>query len=193
MPGKMKKAKLTAAKRTMRTAETRLAKGFTAEANLKSKDVKEKIQVQKAPSSSSPNGVLRIRSTRFPLWKFSRSLSDAGGFASQEGVPVKKRKPKVGAGWKIYKSEGKKRHRGFFIARDGRNSQFQIMRRPKWANGGNDAVPGVDYRIAYGVSLVEIDRRKRVLDKPIKGIREVYIKNLESQVDRFLKRKRDAS
>ena len=192
MPDKVRKAKFAAAKKTMRTAEARLARGFTEQVNLKSKDVKEKIVVRKHPSSQAPTGVLRIKATRFPLWKFNRSLAEAGQFFSQKGVPVKKRKPKTGAGWKIFKGESKTRHKGFFIARETKSGQIQIMRRRIDAKGGKAAKPGRDYRTAYGISLIEADRRRRVLDKPIGEIREVMLDNLRSQVDRFLKRKKNA-
>lgn len=188
MPDKMMKAERAAVSKTMRTAETRIAQNITKVANLKSKTVKERISRKKTPTNMAPNGILTIRAGRIPLWDFSRSMSDLGGFQSQKGIPVAKRKPKTGAGWKIYKSEKRIRKQGFFTARNTKDSQIEIMRRKPGAKGGNNAVPGRDYRIAYGLSLVEIMRRKSLYVPTLNDIADVLEKNLRNQVDRFLKR-----
>jgi|14BtaG_2_1085337.scaffolds.fasta_scaffold00580_6 hypothetical protein len=208
MPGKMKSAKRAAVKDTLRTARAELSRDIKDVANLRAKDIKDRIKPIKKPSNASPTGTIRISGSRIPLWLFSRSKSDEAGFADQKGkrrsgkLSAKReakalaggakpgRKPAHGAGWKIYKGDKVKRHFNYFVRKSQSSGKTHIMKRPDQARGGNNAIPGRDYRIAYGLSLVTIMQRKKIARPSEEGIRAVLVDNLRSQVDRFLKRKK---
>lgn len=190
MPDKMAKAELAAVRRTEKTAKTRITRRIGTAANLVSADIKPRVVTTKKPSASSPTASIKIRGSRIPLWRFSRSMSDLAGFVNQKDKAIAKRKPKTGAGWKIYKGEGRKRYKGFFIDRETKSKQIQIFKRREGAKGGKDARPGRDYRTAFGLSLAEIWRRKNLKAPAVEEINEVLLKNLRSQVDRFLNRKK---
>lgn len=195
MPKEMKKAQVTAVRRTMRTAETRTSQTITKVANLNSKAVKGRIRQKRSPTNTLPQGILTIIGKRISLWNFSRSLADAAGFASQRGTPVKSRKPKGGAGWKIYKGEKTTRAKNFFVRPTGKRGQLAILKRPKArgaSDGGDKAVAGKDYRIAYGPSLPEIMKAKNLTPTLLSDITDVLVQNLRSQVDRFLKRRKSS-
>ena len=190
MPGKMAKAELTAVKKTMKTAKTRIAQDITGEANLTSKDVKSSIKQTRSPSEHAPSGRLTISGSQISLWKYSRSKSELAGFASQEGTETAKRKPKMGASWKIFKGGKKTRHKRFFIDKNTGDGQISIYKRGPKSKGGKAAKPGTDYRTAYGPSLAWIMKRRNLKPPLVAELIEVLDKNLRSQVDRFLKRKK---
>lgn len=192
MGNKAQKASVTAVRKTMRSAETSIAKNYRQNVNLKSSEIKDRITIERKPSSQVPSGVIRISGSRIPLWKFSRSMSDLAGFTSQKGKSFKERKPKGGAGWKVYKIADKKiRRKNYFVDRETKSSQIQIFTRPvRGASGGENAKSPQDYRTAFGPSLMWMDRKRNIIKPALVDIAKVLERNLRSQVDRFLQRKK---
>ena len=64
------------------------------------------------------------------------------------------------------------------------------MVRTPGGKGGSSATAPDDYRIKYGPGLVSIARQYKFEDKMILDLSEVLLKNLRSQVDRSLNRKK---
>lgn len=193
MPRNMKKAQVSAINRTLNTAETKIkqkvagGKGVTT---LASKEAASRIFKKKRPSEMSPSGVLAISDRKINLFKYGGSKAD---IKSQKGLRISQRKPRQGAGWRVYKDEKKIRRKNFFATYTKKGKGPYIMKRSMSSKrGGKRAIPGNDYRIAYGPSIVDVMEDKKIFGPTINELRLILKQNLESQVDRFLKRKKNA-
>ena len=148
------------------------------------------------------------------LKEYSKNyLRDYVGFADQKGkrrggrAKTKKREeklqaqgskpgrePRDGASWQIYtsKSGGKKqRHKRFVTTMSKSGNIIIIKRTPGSTKGGKRARAPRDYRTAYGPSLAWIDKQKNIIQPLLDSVVGPALeKNMRSQVDRFLKRKK---
>jgi len=205
MPEKMEKAELAAVKKTQKTARTRISKGFRDVVNLKKDMTDDRVRTIRNPRRGNAYAVIRVSKYQISLWEYSHSKADLAGFANQAGIKKyrtsektgkrlkgkwKGRKPAKGAGWKIYKG-GKIQRNKRFIATKGKKGQPIIIKRtPGSTKGGKQARAPRDYRTAYGPSLVWIDERRNVVRPVLDELAPVLEKNMRSQVDRFLGRKK---
>lgn len=197
MPREMQRAQRAAVKKTLTTARAHLARkvggGARSITTLKSKEVKNRMRIKRNPTNAAPRGVIAISDRKISLWKYGGSMADMRGFQSQKGVPVKSRKPRKGASFKVYKS-GKRQRRKGLVATFGKNNRqaMLIQRNLLSTNSGDNAKPPRDYRKVYGPSVWQVMKERKVVKPSLAEIRAILKKNLESQVDRFLQRKKNA-
>lgn len=193
MPKQMSKAKVSAVKKTLKTAESKMSSAIRVHANLKKNVVDENIRVVGRPTEAKPSGKLIVRGYKIPLWLYGGSKSDLNNFADQKGVPVRKRKPRGGAGWKVRKGGKRVRNNRFVATFTTKSRQATIIQRmPGSRRGGKYGKAPKDYRTAYGPSLTWFIERENILGPTTDEISKTLEKNLRSQVDRFLKRKKTA-
>lgn len=196
MPKQMQQAKTAAVNKTLKTAKARLSQkiaGKKGVTTLAAKEAKDRIRVKRQASSNLASGVIAISDRGISLYKYGGLASDVQWPLRQKGVKVKKRKPPKGARWKVYKDDKFTRRKNFFATRSKKRNGPFIMKRPmSGAKGGEHAKPPRDYRIAYGPSIWKVMEVKRIVKPSLAEIRAILKKNLESQVDRFLKRKKNA-
>ena len=190
MPDKMDKAELTAIRRTAKTAKTRIVRGFTKQVNLKRSEVNDRVKTIRHPRKGSAYAVVSVSKFKISLWHYSRSMADVRGFQSQRGVAMRSRKPRQGAGWKIWKDGKRVRNRRYVATFGKRDRQARIIKRnPLSTNSGMRARAPEDYRTAYGPSLAWLATRRKIVEPVLDEIAPVLEKNLRSQVNRFLQRK----
>lgn len=196
MPVEMEQAKKSAVNKTLKTARTRLSQkisGRKGVTTLPSKEVKDRIRIKREATKTLPSGIIAISDRKISLFKYSGSDKDVQWPLRQKGVKVKARKPRGGAGWKVYKDDKRQRRKNFFAIRTKKGKGPYIMKRPMiGAQGGDKAKPPKDYRIAYGPSIWDVMQSRKIMKPSLAEIRGVLKKNLESQVDRFLKRSKNA-
>jgi hypothetical protein len=184
MPEALKKAEVSAVRRTTKTGKSKTSQILRKDINLKKDKVDSRIKL-KMPSSE-PVGVITISNVGFPLIEYGGLPKEP---PSQQGVPVSKRRPRGGPSWKVFKKKPRVRGRNMFIQRDKRG-QVHIMVRPPGGRGGRRATAPGDYRIKYGPGLVTAAREVGLEEKIVLNLTETLRKNLMSQVDRFLARKK---
>lgn len=184
IPGAMKKAEMSAVRKTTKSGKSKVSRMIRKDVNLKKANVDKRIKT-KLPSTE-PSGRITINNRGFPLIEYGGSPKQP---VSQKGVPVSKRKPRRGPSWKVLKKGGRHRGRNHFITRDGRG-EVHIMVRTPGGRGGSKATAPDDYRIKYGPGLVSALREAGIEKKIVLDLTETLRKNLASQVDRILKRKK---
>ncbi len=189
LPGDMIEAERNAVKKTAKTAKVRMVRAFAKDVNLKRSEIKDRVRTIRHPRRGSAFAVISISGFKISLWNYSRSMADIRGFISQEGVPVKSRKPKKGASWKVWKNGKRVRNTRFVATAERKSGQFQIIQRdPLSKRGGKAAKAPDDYRKAYGPSLAWLASRRKIIEPVLAEVATILEKNLRSQVDRFLKR-----
>lgn len=191
MPREMQKAELAAVQRTAKTAKSKISREVRKHTPLAKKAVDDRIKTIRRPRAGSAYTVISLSGYQISLWEYSGSKSDLKNFAAQKGVKVKRRKPRGGAGWKIWKNEGRTRNKRFVATRKTKNKEPVIIQRmPGSKRGGDKARSPKDYRTAYGPSLAWLVRKRNILTPTVHELASTLEKNLRSQVDRFLKRKK---
>lgn len=188
MPVELKKAELAAVKRTTKTGKTQVSKVYRSEMGpgvLNKKMVDARIQT-KFPSAANVVGRIIINNRGYPLHAYRGRPTKP---PRQAGIKKERINARPTAKWTVHKSQGQVTGRNHFVQRDKRG-QVHIMVRSPGARGGSRAKAPDDYRIKYGPGLVSIGRAFKFEDKMILDLGDVLEKNLRSQVDRFLNRKK---
>lgn len=188
MPNELKKAEFQAVKRTTKTGKTRISKMYRSEMGpgvLNKKMVDARITL-KFPSTANIVGRIIINNRGYPLHKYRGRPTTP---PRQAGIKRSRREARPTAKWTVHKSQGQVTGRNHFVQRDKRG-QVHIMVRTPGGRGGRNATAPDDYRIKYGPGLVMIARAFKFEDKMILDLGDVLEKNLRSQVDRFLNRKK---
>lgn len=187
-PDLLAKAEYSAVRKTTKTGKTRISKKLRSEMGpgvLNKKKVDSRISL-KFPSKQRPVGEIEISNKGFPLHDYRGRPTTP---PRQEGIKRSRRVSRPNAKWTVHKSQGQVTGRNHFVQRD-RRGKVHIMVRSPGARGGSRAKAPDDYRIKYGPGLVTIAREFKFEDKMIVELGDVLLKNLRSQVDRFLKRPR---
>lgn len=185
MPDKLKKAELSAVRKTTKSGKAKVSKKIRTVVNLNKKKVDSRLST-KMPTSALPVGTITVVDAGFPLIEYGGLPKNP---PDQKGVPVRRRKPRGGPSWKVLKNGGRTRGRNHFIQRD-RKGRVHIMVRLPGAPGGRRAIAPDDYRIKYGPGMVDIIKMGKLQGKIDLDLTETLVKNLMSQVDRFLKRRK---
>ena len=189
MPDKLKEAEFQAVKKTTKTGKTRISKKFRDEMGpgvLNKKMVDARISL-KFPSKANLVGRIIINNRGYPLHKYRGRPTTP---PRQAGIKAARRNARPTAKWTIHKSQGQTTGRNHFVQRDKRG-QVHIMVRSPGGRGGRQATAPKDYRIKYGPGLVSIAREFSFEDAMVVDLGDVLEKNLRSQVDRFLNRKKN--
>ena len=192
MPEAMLNAEYSAVKKTQKTAKTKIVRTIWKDhVNLKRAVVEPRVKTLKHAKKGSAYAVISLSNKRISLWQYSRSKADMVGFRSQRGKKMSERKPKRGAGWKVWKDGKRLRHKRFIATTGRRSRKEQIIERdPLSTNSGMLARPPEDYKTKYGPSLAWLAERRKIVEPVLDEIAPILEKNLRSQVDRFLKRKK---
>lgn len=189
MPAQMRQAEYQAVKKTTKTGKTRVSRKFRDEMGpgvLNKKLVDARINL-KYPSKANPVGRIIINNRGYPLHKYRGRPTTP---PRQAGIAASRRNARPTARWTIHKKQGETTGRNHFVQRDKRG-QVHIMVRTPGGRGGRQATAPDDYRIKYGPGLVSIAREFQFEDKIVVDLGDVLEKNLRSQVDRFLNRKKN--
>jgi hypothetical protein len=188
MPDQLKKAELAAVKRTTKTGKTQISKVYRTEMGpgvLNKKMVDARISL-KFPSAANIVGRIIINNRGYPLHAYRGRPTTP---PRQAGVKKSRLNARPTARWTVHKSQGEVTGRNHFVQRDKRGEVHIMVRSPD-GRGGHNAKAPEDYRIKYGPGLVMIARTFKFEDKMILDLGDVLEKNLRSQVDRFLNRKK---
>lgn len=185
MPSKIGEAKASAINKTASKGRTAISREVRAKVNIKAKTANSRIKVSKKArkSQDSPSAVIKIIATKIPLIQFGGRPSVP---PNQKGVPVARRTPRGGAGFRITKGGVIKRSKKLFVQRvnfgggGGPSGNIHILQRENDESSGRP-------RVRFGPSIPE------ALGEV--GIRKISVnlaselrKQVVSQVDRFLKR-----
>jgi len=191
LPEEMKKAEFQAVKRTTKTGKTRISKLYRKEMGpgvLNKKLVDARIAL-KFPTTANIVGRIIINNRGYPLHKYRGRPTTP---PRQTGIKRARREARPTAKWTIHKSQGETTGRNHFVQRDKRGEVHIMVRSPDGRGGRNAKAPD-DYRIKYGPGLVSIAQEFKFEDKMLLDLGDVLEKNLRSQVDRFLNRKKSKS
>lgn len=189
MPSEMKEAEYQAVKKTTKTGKTRVSRKFRDEMGpgvLNKKLVDARLRLR-FPSKANPVGIISISNRGYPLHKYRGRPTTP---PRQAGIAASRRNARQTARWTIHKKQGETTGRNHFVQRDKRG-QVHIMARTPGGRGGRQATAPDDYRIKYGPGLVSIAHEFMFEDAIVIDLTDVLEKNLLSQVDRFLNRKKN--
>lgn len=188
IPDALQQAEYQAVKKTTKTGKTKISSMYRKEMGagvLNKKLVDQRIRL-KFPSKANPVGIVTINNRGYPLHYYKGVPRNP---PRQQGVKRKARARRGTARWTVHKSQGQVTGRNHFVQRD-RRGQVHIMVRSPEGKGGPNATAPDDYRIKYGPGLVTIAKQFQFEDKMVVDLSDTLIKNLKSQVDRFLQRKK---
>lgn len=180
IPGAARKAMVSAVGKTTRATITQIGRDVRAITTLKTDSTKPRIRSKRMPKSGDiiPTGIITVTGKKIPL-------IDYGGRPKmppqQRGVRVSQRRPKIGAGFKVYRSDSLKRVRGTFVQKPAKGGRSQIMKR----------IPGkTQPHIKYGPSVAEIVEDNDIIARLNFDVLNELDKQIASQIDRFLNRSR---
>jgi hypothetical protein len=166
------KASAAAINRTLTTGRSRIVRRVRAEVNIKAKDAREAVRIRKATAAGTPEGFIVLSKRPIPLYDF-------GAKPGKRGVSVK-----------VRKRAGREVLRGTFVAamRSGHKGVFE---RKLVGGPGGRRVGRLPIVERHGPSLLGVfTGAPGVAAEELAAIGDVLQKNLASQVDRLLGRKR---
>lgn len=161
--------------KTLLTGRSRIVKRIGQEIELKQKVIRESVGIRRAKGGESPQGAITFSRKPIPLAKFSPQPSQPGKGRGRVGVTVKVRKGKRETLRGTFVARMKSGHLGVF-ERKGRGAA-RAKRGPIIERYGPTVI-GV-FQGAPGVAAEEIAALAPVLQK-----------NIASQVDRLLARRK---
>jgi len=161
--------------KTLLTGRSRIVKRIGQEIELKQKVIRESVGIRRAKGGESPQGAITFSRKAIPLIKFSPQPKLPGKGKGRTGVTVKVRKGK------------RETLRGTFVARM-KSGHIGVFERKGRGAARVKRGPIVE---RYGPTVLGVfDGAPGVAAEEIAALGPVLMKNIASQVDRLLARRK---